>query len=331
MKKRLFSGIQPTGEVHIGNYLGAIKRWTELLNDYECFFSIVDYHGVTISYEPKNMPDMILKTAMITVAAGIDLEKACLFIQSCVPEHTELAWLFNTIIPINYLERMIQFKEKSAQHKENINAGLFCYPVLQAADILIYKANAVPVGEDQFQHIELTRDIARIFNRTFGEIFPEPHAIGGFAGKILGLDSKSKMSKSLNNYIALLDSPEIIKGKLKTAVTDENRKRRTDPGEPDICNIFNFHKYFSSEQQKEEITPACRTAGIGCIQCKEILAKNMIDTLLPIQERYAELNKNIDSVKENLYTCAKKAKLIAQNTMNEVKEKMGLMLACFTK
>jgi len=326
MKKRLFSGIQPTGEVHIGNYLGAIKKWVQLLDEYECFFSVVDYHAITVSYNPKDMPDMILKTVMINVAAGIDMDKACLFIQSQVPEHTELAWFFNTITPINYLERMIQFKEKSVQHRDNINTGLLCYPVLQAADILIYKAGAVPVGEDQFQHIELTRDIARMFNRTFGETFPEPQPIPGFASKIIGLDGKNKMSKSLNNYIALLDSPEIIKSKLKTAVTDENRKRRTDPGDPEICNIFNLHKHFSTDIQRAEIIPACKTASIGCIQCKEILAKNIIEELIPIQENYAELNKNINTVKERLHVCAQKAKLLAQGTIKEVKEKMGLKL-----
>ena len=325
MKKRLFSGIQPTGEVHIGNYLGAIKKWVELLDTYDSFFSIVDYHALTISYDPKEMSNLVIKTAMVNMAAGLDLNRACMFIQSHVPEHTELTWFFNTVTPINYLERMIQFKEKSAQHTDNINAGLFCYPVLQAADILIYKAEVVPVGEDQFQHLELTRDIARFFNRAYGDTFPEPKAIEGFARKIIGLDGKNKMSKSLNNYIALLDPPDVIKQKLKTAVTDENRKRRADPGDPDICNLFSLHKYFSSSDEINEINTSCRNASIGCIQCKEILAKNIIEELMPIQNRYNELSSDIKSVKESLYESAAKARKIAQSTINEIKEKMGLV------
>ena len=231
--KRIFSGIQPTGEIHIGNYLGAIQNWVSLIDDYDCIYCIVDYHAITIDFESHMMESQIMETAIVNMGCGLDPERCSLFVQSHVPEHTELAWIFNCITPIGELERMTQFKDKSKQHRHNINIGLLDYPVLQAADILLYKAHFVPVGEDQFQHVELTREIARKFNRRFGEVFPEPQVLSPNTPRILGLDGKKKMSKSMNNYLGLTEPEDEIWEKLRKAVTDDARKRLSDPGDPD--------------------------------------------------------------------------------------------------
>jgi len=325
MKKRLFSGIQPSGDVHIGNYLGAIKNWVQMIEQYDCIFCIVDYHAITIEYDPKEMQRCILNAAAVNIAAGLDPNRCTIFVQSYVPEHTELAWILNTITPMGHLERMTQFKDKSKQHRENINAGLFTYPVLQTADILLYKGEAVPVGEDQVQHIELAREIARKFNLRYGETFPDPQEVLSAAPRIMGLDGKTKMSKSLGNYISLVETPESIWKKLSTAVTDENRKRRTDPGNPEICNLFTLHKHFSKKEQIDRINVVCRTAEIGCIECKKILSDNIVEVLTPIRYRYEQLIKDTTYLLDLLHTCAKKCKNIAENTMSEVKKKMGLV------
>jgi len=325
MKKRLFSGIQPSGDVHIGNYLGAIRNWVQMIEQYDCIFCIVDYHAITIEYDPKEMQRCILNAAAVNIAAGLDPNRCTIFVQSYVPEHTELAWILNTITPMGHLERMTQFKDKSKQHRENINAGLFTYPVLQTADILLYKGEAVPVGEDQIQHIELAREIARKFNLRYGETFPDPQEVLSAAPRIMGLDGKTKMSKSLGNYISLVETPESIWKKLSTAVTDENRKRRTDPGNPEICNLFTLHKHFSKKEQIDRINVVCRTAEIGCIECKKILSDNIVEALTPIRYRYEQLIKDTTYLLDLLHTCAKKCKNIAENTMSEVKKKMGLV------
>ena len=325
MKKRLFSGIQPSGDVHIGNYLGAIKNWIRLIDQYDCIFCIVDYHAITIEYNPQEMQRRVLNAAAVNIAAGLNPDQCIIFVQSYVPEHTELAWIFNTVTPMGHLERMTQFKDKSKQHRENINAGLFTYPVLQAADISLYKGEVVPVGEDQVQHIELAREILRKFNMKYGEPFPDPQEVLSEAPRIMGLDGKTKMSKSLGNYISLVESPESIWKKLSTAVTDENRKRRTDPGNPDICNLFTLHKYFSLKEHIDRINLVCRTAEIGCIECKKMLSNNIIDVLTPIRQRYEQLIKNQDDLLGILHTGAKQCKKIAEETMVEVKKKMGLV------
>ena len=325
MKKRLFSGIQPSGDVHIGNYLGAIKNWIRLIDQYDCIFCIVDYHAITIEYNPQEMQRRVLNAAAVNIAAGLNPDQCIIFVQSYVPEHTELAWIFNTVTPMGHLERMTQFKDKSKQHRENINAGLFTYPVLQAADISLYKGEVVPVGEDQVQHIELAREIVRKFNMKYGETFPDPQEVLSEAPLIMGLDGKTKMSKSLGNYISLVESPESIWKKLSTAVTDENRKRRTDPGNPDICNLFTLHKYFSLKEHIDRINLVCRTAEIGCIECKKMLSNNIIDVLTPIRQRYEQLIKNQDDLLGILHTGAKQCKKIAEETMVEVKKKMGLV------
>jgi len=260
---KLFSGIQPTGLLHIGNYFGAIKNWVDLQKKYPCLFCIVDYHSITIPYQTKQMSKQVLDLAMDLMACGIDPKKSILFIQSHVPAHTELAWILSTVTSIGDLNRMTQFKEKSKEHSGNINAGLFNYPVLMAADILIYKAQVVPVGEDQAQHLELTREITRKFNKRFGKTFPEPKPYLTSGARIMSLtNDKKKMSKShgLESYIALSDSLKTIEKKLATAMTDPARKRRTDPGTPKKCNIYHLHQLVSNKKDLEYVINGCTKA-----------------------------------------------------------------------
>ncbi len=323
-KKVVFSGIQPSGEIHVGNYLGAVVNWVRLIDQYESIFSIVDQHALTVEYDAARFQDRILAAAAVNIAAGLDPARATLFVQSHVPEHTELAWYFSTVTPMGELSRMTQFKEKSEHFRQNVNAGLFTYPVLQAADILLYKAQLVPVGEDQVQHIELARDVARHWNKRFGDVFPEPEALLTGAARVMGLDGKTKMSKSLGNHIGLLDEPAAIRSKLAVAVTDENRKRRSDPGNPDICNVYTMHRGFSTSEQLTMIDRECRTAGIGCVDCKKILADNMIATLAPVREKSAALLARPDDLRDTLAAGAGRCRAIAQRTMGEVRQAMGL-------
>lgn len=325
MKPYLFSGIQPSGEIHIGNYVGALRNWVRLLDRYEGIFCIVDYHALTVEFDVREMQRRIHDAARVNIACGLEPEKCILFVQSHVPEHTELAWVFNTVTPMGDLSRMTQFKEKSKHHEDNINAGLFTYPVLQAADILLYKAEAVPVGEDQIQHVELTREIARKFNARYGEVFPEPAQLVPKDGaRVMGMDGKTKMSKSLNNYIGVLESPEEIWKKLAPAVTDENRKRRSDPGNPDICNIYSLHKAFSESATVETVNRECRVAGIGCVDCKKMLHQSIVAELAPIQERAAALAAQPDYVNDVLAKGTARAQAIASATMAEVRQKTGV-------
>ena len=321
---RIFSGIQPSGEIHIGNYVGAIRNWVKLTDRYNCIYSVVDYHAITIEYDVELMQKRILETATILVGCGLTPDKCIVFVQSHVPEHTELAWVFNSVTPIGELERMTQFKEKSKQHRQNINVGLLGYPVLQAADILIYKAGYVPVGEDQTQHVELSREIARKFNARYGETFPEPQVLLSTAPRILGTDGNAKMSKSMNNAIGLLEPPEVIREKLRTAATCEHRERRNDPGHPEHCNIFTMHQAFSKSEQISCVDQGCRTAGIGCIECKEILCKNMIEELSPIQARVKEINAKPEYMVDVLKSGASRCKAIATEVMDEVRIKIGV-------
>jgi tryptophanyl-tRNA synthetase len=321
---RIFSGIQPTGEIHIGNYVGAIRNWAQLINRYECIYCVVDYHAITIEYEVEFLQQRILDTATVLVACGLTPDRCTVFVQSHVPEHTELAWIFNCVTPIGELERMTQFKEKAKQHRENINMGLLDYPVLQTADILIYKAGYVPVGEDQIQHVELSREIARRFNARFGEIFPEPKVLLSEAPRIMGTDGKAKMSKSLGNTIGLLEPAEVIWEKLRTAATCEHRQRRTDPGHPEHCNIFSMHEAFSKPDQIAFIDHGCRTAGIGCIECKQVLFKSMMEEIGPIQNRVKEINEKPEYMIDVLKTGAARCKAIAEKVMDEVRTSIGV-------
>jgi tryptophanyl-tRNA synthetase len=320
---KVFSGIQPSGELHIGNYLGAVRNWVALQADHDCIFSIVDLHAITQSYEPRELAQRTLEMAVGLLAAGIDPERAALFVQSHVREHTELAWALGCVTPLGELERMTQFKDKSAR-EETIPAGLLNYPILQAADILLYRADRVPVGEDQLQHLELAREIARRWNTRFGtEFFPEPQPLLSKARRIVGLDGKAKMSKSLGNTIGLLDPPEVIWEKLRPAMTDPARKTKKDPGTPEICNIYALHQLLSTPAQVEHVAIQCRTAGWGCLECKRLLADNMIAALTPIRERAATLQAHPASVREALAAGAARCRRIASETMARVRDIMG--------
>jgi tryptophanyl-tRNA synthetase len=286
---RIFSGIQPSGELHIGNYLGAVRNWVALQHEMESFFCVVDYHAITQPYEPADLRRRTVEMGISLLAVGLDPNVATVFVQSRVAEHTELQWVFNAITPVGELERQTQYKEKSAR-LESVPAGLLNYPVLQAADILLYKADTVPVGEDQVQHLELSREIARRWNARFRDgFFPEPQARLTPTRRIMGLDGSAKMSKSLNNTIGLLEPPADVWNKLRPAATDPARVRRTDPGNPDICNIYQLHKAFSPPATVDHVAVQCRSAGWGCIDCKKVLFESMEGELAPIRSRAAEL------------------------------------------
>src|SRR5690348_12677823 len=321
---RIFSGIQPSGELHIGNYLGAVKNWVQLQHRYECVFCVVDYHAITGQYEPADLRQRTFDMAVSLLAAGLDPDKCTLFVQSMVPEHTELAWILNTVTPLGELERQTQFKDKSSR-QESVLAGLFNYPVLQAADVALYHAELVPVGEDQVQHLELAREIARRWNSKFEvDYFREPKPLLTPTRRIMGLDGQAKMSKSLGNTVGLLEAPDEIWQKLRPAVTDPKRVRREDPGTPEVCNIYHLHKAFSPTATVEHVAQQCRTAGWGCIDCKRVLHQSMEAELAPIRARAAELATAPNTVTEYLDAGAETAITVAKETMREVKHVMGL-------
>ena len=322
---RIFSGIQPSGELHIGNYLGAVKNWVALQHTAESIFCVVDYHAITQPYAPSQLRARRHEMALGLLAAGIDPSVATLFVQSDVPEHTELAWIFNSVTPLGELERQTQFKDKSSR-VESVNAGLLNYPILQAADIMLYRADRVPVGEDQLQHLELSRVIARRWNAEFApgeDYLPEPQPVLTPTRRILGLDGQAKMSKSMGNTIGLLESRDEIWAKLRPAVTDPKRIRRTDPGTPEVCNIFHLHEAFSPPETVEHVAVQCRTAGWGCIDCKRVLAESMEAELVPIRARAAELRERPSRVREVLAAGAETCRALARETMRGVRERMG--------
>ena len=321
---RIFSGIQPSGELHIGNWLGAVQRWVELQRMHECLYCIVDLHAITgAGYEPSRLAERTREMAVGLLASGIDPDRVTLFVQSHVPAHSELMWLLNVVTPLGELERMTQFKDKS-QELESIPAGLLNYPILMAADILLYRAEQVPVGDDQIQHLELAREIARRWNAQFSDgFFPEPQPIVGEAKRIVGLDGDAKMSKSRGNTIGILDSPEEIWQKLRPAKTDPARVRRTDPGTPEICNIYHLHRYFSPPETVTLVAENCRGAKWGCLDCKRVLADNMARTLAPIRERAADLAATPRLVDEVLGDGAAGARRLAGETLAGVRDHMG--------
>ena len=323
---RIFSGIQPTGELHIGNYLGAVKNWVRLQHQMPTIVCIVDYHAITIAYEPEQLRIRRRDMAISLLAAGIDPNVASLLVQSSVPEHTELAWIFATVTPLGELERQTQFKDKS-QRQESVAAGLLTYPVLQAADILLYHADRVPVGEDQVQHLELSRVVARRWNAQFGRgesYFAEPQPLLSPTPRVMGLDGKTKMSKSMGNTIGLLETPEQIWEKLRPAATDPARVKRTDPGTPEICNIYHLHKAFSPPATVEHVAVQCSTAGWGCIDCKRVLHENMVNELVPIQARARELKAQPRLVDEALTSGTDQCSKLAKQTLHDVRERMGI-------
>ncbi len=322
---RIFSGIQPSGELHLGNYLGAVKNWVALQSTAESFFCIVDYHAITGSFDPAQLRLRRREMAVGLLAAGIDPAAASLFVQSDVPEHTELAWIFNSVTPLGELERQTQFKDKSSR-QESVNTGILTYPILQAADILLYRADLVPVGEDQVQHLELSRTIARRWNNLYApdaDFFPEPQARLTPTRRIMGLDGQAKMSKSMGNTINMLDSPADVWAKLRPAVTDPARVRKTDPGTPEVCNIYHLHKAFSPPDTVSEVATRCSTAAWGCIDCKRVLAASIDAELVPIRTRASALRESPDLVDDALATGAAAARTLARETLGETRERMG--------
>jgi tryptophanyl-tRNA synthetase len=324
---RIFSGIQPSGELHIGNYLGAVKNWVALQHEHQSFFCIVNYHAITIPFTPDELRRRTRDMAISLFASGLDPAVCSVFVQSDVREHTELAWVFNTLTPLGELERQVQFKDKSGR-QEQVMAGLLNYPVLQAADILLYLADTVPVGEDQVQHLELSRVIARNWNARFSPdapYFPEPQPKLTPTRRIAGLDGQAKMSKSIGNTIGLLETPEQAWEKLRPAVTDPARQRKTDAGEPDKCPvIYSLHKAFSPPEVVREVEEKCRGAGWGCMDCKKSLHAHMMAELTPIRTRAAELTAQPARVDEMLASGAATARAVASGTMDTVRERMGL-------
>jgi len=324
---RIFSGIQPTGDLHIGNWLGAVRNWVALQDRFESIICVVDLHAVTLAYDVASLPGRTLDMAVGLLASGIDPERTILFVQSEVGEHAELNWLLTTVAPLGELERMTQFKDKT-ERLESIPAGILCYPILQAADILLYHANLVPVGEDQVQHLEFTREIARRWNAAFAReapFFPEPKALLTEAKRIRGLDGQAKMSKSLGNTIGILESPEEIWAKLRPAATDPARVTKKDPGTPELCNLYELHRYFSTPATVEEVAVKCRTAGWGCLDCKRRLADAMVETLAPIRVKAEALKRDPAGVRAVLARGAERARAIASTTLRETKRRMGFL------
>ncbi|WP_299426335.1 tryptophan--tRNA ligase [uncultured Meiothermus sp.] len=329
--KRVFSGFQPTGDLHIGNYLGAMVNYIELGERLgrDAIFCIVDYHAPTnpAAYDKDLLAQRTLEAALVNIAAGLDPNKVILFVQSHVPEHTELAWIFTTQTPYGDLTRMTQFKDKAAR-LESVPAGLLMYPVLMAADILIYKADTVPVGDDQTQHLELAREIARRWNLEYGETFPEPDIyLNASAPRVPGIDGKAKMSKSVGNTIGLLEGEEGIWAKIRTMPDDPARIRLSDPGDPERSVVFKFLQYFAAPELVQVLREEYRRRGIGTLVVKQLLLQEMMKTLRPIRERAEQLRANPEQVLDALEDGATRARTIAGATLEEVREKFGLLKA----
>lgn len=323
--KRVFSGVQPTNNLHLGNYLGAIKNWVELQNSYDAFYCVVDLHAITIKQEPKQLRQNVLNVAKTYLALGVDPNKSTIFVQSHVPQHAELAWVLNTVAKVSELERMTQFKDKAKDHTENINMGLFDYPVLMASDILLYSPEVVPVGEDQKQHVELTRDLAARFNSLYGKAFIEPEPLINKQGaRIMGLDDPTKkMSKSAtsaNNYIALLDSPEVVAKKISRAVTDSGTNIESGADRPALTNLLTIYSLLSGQSIKELEK---EYAGKGYADFKKVLSGVVTEFISEFQNKFNALDD--DKVKKILEDGAEKARAVASKKMEEVKTKMGLL------
>jgi tryptophanyl-tRNA synthetase len=321
-RPRIFSGIQPSGTVHLGNDLGAIRNYVMLQWEYEAIYCIVDYHALTSTHDADVLRARTREMAAALLALGLDPEQCTLFVQSHRPEHAELMWLLATVTPVSWLERTPTYKEKKANQPDDVNHGLLTYPVLQAADIVIYKASLVPVGKDQAAHLELSREIVRSFNYRYGETFPEPEAVYTEAPVVLGTDGVRKMSKSIGNTIDVLAEPDLIRRQVMSMVTDTKRILRTDPGRPEICNVCQLHRFFGDDF--EEIWDGERTARTGCVDTKKLLAERIVRHYAPARERYAELLANPAEIDGILEAGADRLRPKAEATMAEVKAKMGL-------
>jgi tryptophanyl-tRNA synthetase len=324
MKRRVFSGARPTGRQHLGNYLGAIQNYVSLQGEYTCVYCIVDVHALTSLEDTGSLQKNIHEMMLDWLAAGLDPGKSILFVQSHVPEVMQLHTLLSMVTPLSWLLRVPTFKEKVKLQPHNVNYGLVGYPVLMTADIVLYKAEVVPVGEDQLPHLELAREIARRFNNLFSNTFPEPEAKLTSFPSILGLDGKEKMSKQLGNDIELALSDEETIERVMTAVTDPARRYRDDPGHPEICNIYRLQRYFNP-LQLDDIAEQCRLAKIGCVDCKMLLAREINSTLKPFREQRAALAAKPKYVASVLADGAQRAQVIARETLREVKLKMGLV------
>src|SRR6202163_1947449 len=329
LRKRVLSGMRPTGKLHLGNYVGALQNWVGMQDQYECFFCVVDWHALTTDYaDTSRVKENSIEVALDWLAAGLDPERSVIFIQSHVPAHAELHLLFSMITPLGWLERVPTYKEQreNIKDKDLGTYGFLGYPVLQAADILMYKADVVPVGEDQVAHVELTREIARRFNGFYGkraDVFPEPQSLLTPAPKLPGTDGR-KMSKSYGNTILLADPEPVVRQKLKTMVTDPARVRRSDPGNPDVCPVGDLHKIFSDRETNAKVDAGCRSAGIGCIECKGWAADALVQILKPMQERRKKYEDNPRLAWDILEAGSERARRVASATMNEVRKSMGL-------
>ena len=325
-KKRVLSGIQPSGKLHIGNLVGALQNWVNIQDDYECYYFIADWHALTSQYSDTSQIKEFVKDVLVNcLAAGLDPEKVTIFQQSRVLEHAELHLLLSMITPLGWLERVPSFKEKQLEVKDkDLNTyGFLGYPLLQSADIMMYRAHYVPVGVDQVPHLEITREIARRFNNFYGEIFPEPEALLTDFPKVPGIDGR-KMSKTYGNCIYLSDSPQEVEQKIRTMTTDPQRIKRTDKGDPELSPVFQLHKIFSSKEEQDDVAVGCRTAGIGCIDCKKVLIKNLLAVLEPIWERRSELMNNPVRLEEIISAGSQKAKEAASITMSQVRKSIGI-------
>jgi len=325
-KRRILSGMRPTGPLHLGNLHGALLNWVDMQDDYDCFFFIADWHALTSDYEdPSRISGFIRELMIDWLIAGLTPEKSTLFVQSMVKEHAELFLLLSMITPVPWLERNPTYKDQIVQldSKDLSTFGFLGYPVLQAADIIIYKAHGVPVGVDQVPHVEITREIARRFNYLYGDVFPEPKEMLTATPKILGMDRR-KMSKSYNNAIFLKDSTEDIAAKVSKMITDPQRKRRSDPGDPDVCNVFEFHKIYTEPEKVAEIDPACRSAEIGCVECKQIMADRLAKGLAPIREKRRYYESRPELVEEIITIGSDRARRVARKTIAEVRQVVGL-------
>jgi tryptophanyl-tRNA synthetase len=322
LKKRILSGMRPTGKLHIGHYVGALENWIELQNHYESYHLIADYHVLTTDLSTDSIYDNSIEMLIDWLASGLDPEKSPIFRQSQIKEHAELNLIFGMLITVNRLERNPTVKDQARElHIEQIIYGHLGYPVLQAADILLYKGDAVPVGEDQVPHIEITREIARRFNNQYGMVFPEPEPLLTRFARLPGLDGNAKMSKSLGNTILLSDEPEVVKSKLKKAVTDPLKVRKNDPGRPEVCLVFSYHKKFNAEEIAE-IESGCRSGKLGCVECKLNCSAKISSFLLPIIEKRKYYEKNRDVVTDILHDGENRGRSAAEATMQEVRKAM---------
>ena len=326
MKERVFSGMRPTGKLHLGHLIGALNNWVALQDAYECFYGIVDWHALTTEYaEVSQLRENVVEITLDWLAAGLDPGKSTLLIQSRVPNHAELHVLLSMITPIPWLERVPSYKEQQVQlsNRDLSTYGFLGYPLLQASDILVYRAKTVPVGEDQVAHVELTREVARRFNHLYGETFPEPRALLTPNPRLLGLDGR-KMSKSYNNCIYLSDSPEEIRGKTRMMITDPARTHRSIPGNPDVCNVYDYHKVFTPAEKAREIDEGCRTAALGCVDCKGILAGNLIQLTQPIYEKRLTWEARRNEVMDILESGTSHAREVTEGVMRDVRHAMNV-------